>query len=198
MDVLSSLLNTFKGLPGVGPKSAQRIVYYLLQHRKRGTQLACALDTAMNKIQHCESCNNYTTELLCHLCLNAKRDINTLCIVENPSDISAIELSQAYHGYYFVLMGRLSPLDGIGPQDIHMAQLEHRLKNNPIQEVILALSPTIEGQATMHFIQEHLINKLPTAIKVTQLARGVPFGGELEFLDANTIGSALTNRALLL
>lgn len=199
MDALSILISSLTGLPGVGPKSAQRIAFYLLQHRKRGSQLSRALDTAMTTIQHCKSCNNYTINTLpiCHLCSNLDRDATTLCIVENPTDIHAIEQSQVYHGHYFVLMGRLSPLDGMGPQEIHIPQLEKKLQSQQFKEVILALSPSPEGQATTYFLCDLLLKTQLPELKITQLARGVPFGGELNLLDVNTIGSALQNRASL-
>lgn len=197
MDILSELIRTLRGLPGIGPKSAQRVAYYLLQHpkqRQKGLQLAQALENAMQLIQHCVRCNNYTEQTFCHLCENIERDDSTLCIVETPADIQAIEQSQAYRGRYYVLMGKISPLDGIGPEDIAIEGLLKRLQSSTIREVILALSPTVEGHTTSHFIRTQLE---PHGIKLTRLAQGIPTGGELEFLDANTIGHALRNRATL-
>ena len=195
MDALSCLVDALRCLPGVGPKSAQRMAFHLLQHqRRRGLHLAACLNDAMNNIRHCQRCNNYTSHTLCSICQNTNRDTSALCVVESPADVAAIELSGAYQGYYFVLMGKISPLDGIGPENIGLAELQQLVVNGGIKEVILALSPTIEGQTTIHFIQELL---RPHAIQISQLAHGIPSGGELEFLDGNTIGSALRNRAEL-
>jgi len=193
VDTLSRLVDALRCLPGVGPKSAQRMVFHLLQHqRQRGLHLASCLDDAMQHIKHCQRCNNYTTHDLCALCQNTKRDSATLCVVENPADVSAIEQSNSYSGYYYVLMGRISPLDGIGPEDIGLPRLQQLITNEGVQEVILALSPSIEGQTTVHFIREFLND---STVRISQLAHGIPSGGELEFLDGNTIGSAIKNRA---
>ncbi len=195
MDTLARLVDALRCLPGVGPKSAQRMVFHLLQHqRKRGLHLATCLEDAMHNIRHCQRCNNHTTNELCVLCLNTERDRAILCVVESPSDVAAIEQSSVYRGSYYVLMGKISPLDGIGPDDINLPKLHDLIIQEDIKEVILALSPTIEGQTTIHFIQELL---RPHGIHITQLAHGIPTGGELEFLDSNTIGSALRNRATL-
>ena len=195
MDALTRLVDALRCLPGVGPKSAQRMVFHLLQHqRPRGLHLAACLEDAMRNIRYCQRCNNHSTEDLCVLCLNKNRDLTMLCVVESPADVAAIEQSNVYRGCYYVLMGKISPLDGIGPDDISLPKLHELIVRENIQEVILALSPTIEGQTTIHFIQELL---RPHAIRITQLAHGIPTGGELEFLDSNTIGSALRNRASL-
>ncbi len=195
MDALSRLVDALRCLPGIGPKSAQRITYHLLQHqRQRGLHLASCLDDAMRNIHHCQRCNNHTTYDLCALCQNKERDFTTLCVVESPADVAAIEQSNVYHGGYYVLMGKISPLDGIGPDDINLPKLRQLIMHENIQEVILALSPTIEGQTTVHFIHELL---RPHHIHLSQLAHGIPTGGELEYLDSNTIGSALRNRAIL-
>lgn len=192
MEPFSRLVNALRCLPGVGPKSAQRMVYQLLnKQRDRGLHLASCLQEAMLTIRHCNRCNNHTTKDLCTLCTDQQRDFGLLCIVENPADVYAIEQSQAYKGCYYVLMGRISPLDGIGPEQIGLPRLLQLIKNEEIREVILALSPTIEGQTTAHFIQE-LLKDLP--LRLSQLAHGIPSGGELEFLDGNTIGNALRNR----
>ncbi len=194
MDTLSRLVNALRCLPGIGPKSAQRMVYHLLNNqRDRGIHLASCLQEAMVSIRHCDRCNNHTTETICHLCSNPERDASILCIVESPADVAAIEQSQAFHGCYYVLMGRISPMDGIGPEDIGLPKLNQLITTEKIQEVILALSPSVEGQTTSHFIYELLNN---TSIKVSQLARGIPSGGELEFLDGHTIGNALRNRSI--
>ena len=196
MDALSRLVDALRCLPGVGPKSAQRMAFQLLQHqRQRGLHLASCLNDAMNNIVHCKRCNNYTTHELCLICQNKNRDLTTLCVVESPADVAAIEHSNAHQGCYYVLMGKISPLDGIGPDDIGLPQLQNLVVEEGIKEVILALSPTIEGQTTIHFIQERL---RPYAVQISQLAHGIPSGGELEFLDGNTIGSALRNLAKLI
>ena len=194
MDAFSHLVDALRCLPGVGPKSAQRMVYHLLQHqRQRGLHLAACLEQAMQAIHHCQRCNGYTTETLCAICQNSERDASRLCIVESPADVAAIEQSNAYRGYYYVLMGKISPLDGIGPDDINLPKLQQLVISEKITEVILALSPTIEGQTTIHFIQE----LLGSHTHMSQLAHGIPNGGELEYLDSHTIGNALRNRATL-
>lgn len=195
MDSLNRLVEALRCLPGVGPKSAQRMVFHLLQHqRSKGLHLASCLEQAMTQVSHCHYCNNYTEQELCSLCLNPSRDASLLCIVETPADVLAIENSNAFSGRYFVLMGKISPLDGIGPEDIGLPKLKKYIEDTKIQEVILALSPTIEGQTTVHFIRQLLGSQ---SIHISQLAHGIPSGGELEFLDGNTIGNALKNRAAL-
>ncbi len=195
MDALTRLVDALRCLPGVGPKSAQRMVFHLLQHqRKRGLHLATCLEDAMHNIRHCQRCNNYTTHNLCTLCQNKERDFTVLCVVENPADVAAIEQSNAYKGCYYVLMNKISPLDGIGPEDIGLPRLQQLIVDEGITEVILALSPTVEGQTTIHFIHEFLRHY---PVQISQLAHGIPSGGELEFLDGNTIGSALRNRGAL-
>ena len=193
--MLNRLIEALRCLPGVGPKSAQRMVFHLLQHqRKRGLDLASCLDQAMRQITHCQRCMNYTEHSLCKLCQNPHRDGSLLCVVESPADIAAIEHSNAFNGRYFVLMGTISPIDGLGPEDIGLPKLKELIINEKTQEIILALSPGIESQTTIHFIHQLLHNH---PIHITQLAHGIPSGGELEFLDGNTIGTALRNRALI-
>lgn len=193
MDTLTRLIDALRCLPGVGPKTAQRMVFHLLQHqRPRGLNLATCLEQAMNQICHCDRCNNYTEKALCALCENPSRDASLLCVVESPADVCAIEQSNAFHGRYFVLMGKISPIDGLGPDDIGLPKLKSLIIDQGVKEVILALSPSIEGQTTVHFINQLLRD---TPISLSQLAHGIPSGGELEFLDGNTIGSALRNRA---
>lgn len=195
MDILTRLVEALRCLPGVGPKSAQRMVFHLLQHqRQRGLLLASCLEQAMNQIQHCERCANYTEHHLCSICQNSDRDASLLCVVESPADVSAIEQSNAFQGKYFVLMGKISPLDGLGPDDIGLPRLKKLIIQENIKEVILALSPSVEGQTTIHFIHQ-LLRDQP--VNMTQLAHGIPSGGELEFLDGNTIGNALRNRAII-
>lgn len=195
MDMLNRLVEALRCLPGVGPKSAQRMVFHLLQHqRQRGLHLASCLEQAMNQITHCQRCRNYTEQSICVLCQNPNRDSSLLCVVESPADVAAIEQSNSFQGSYFVLMGKISPLDGLGPDDIGLPKLRNLIIDEGIQEVILALSPSVEGQTTIHFIHQ-LLRDQP--INITQLAHGIPSGGELEFLDGNTIGNALRNRALI-
>lgn len=194
MNALSRLIDALRCLPGVGPKSAQRMAFHLLNQRQSGRRLADCLDEAMQCIRHCLRCNNYTVKELCDICANTQRDSTTLCVVENPSDVMAIEHSGAYQGCYYVLMGKISPIDGIGPEHIGLPRLQKLVLDNGIKEVILALSPTLEGQTTVHFIQTALTDGI---LHISQLAHGIPSGGELEFLDGNTIVSALRNRANL-
>lgn len=195
MDTLTRLVEALRCLPGVGPKSAQRMVFHLLQNqRQRGLHFATYLEHAMTHISHCQRCNNYTEQNLCTLCQNPNRDQTLLCVVESPADVSAIEQSNAFQGKYFVLMGKISPLDGLGPDDIGLPKLKNLIAEDGIKEVIIALSPSVEGQTTVHFIQQLLRDE---SINISQLAHGIPSGGELEFLDGNTIGSALRNRATI-
>lgn len=193
MDAISRLVSALRCLPGIGPKSAQRMVFHLLQHqRQRGLHLATCLEDAMQNVRHCLRCNNHTMEEICGICQSNARHQRLLCIVEGPADVAAIEQSNAYQGCYYVLMGKISPIDGIGPDEIGLPKLQQLVADEGIEEVILALSPTIEGQTTIYFIHEFL-QAYP--IKISQLAHGIPSGGELEFLDSHTIGSALRNRA---
>ncbi len=192
MDTLSRLIDALRCLPGVGPKSAQRMAFHLLQHqRPRGLHLASSLEAAMQTVRHCSQCNNYTDHALCQLCQNTAREQHTLCVVESPADVFAIEQSHAHTGQYYILMGKISPLDGIGPEDIALDGLKNRVASGNITEVILALSPTVEGQTTIHFIQALL---KPYEITISQPAHGIPVGGELEYLDGHTINRALFNR----
>lgn len=194
-DELSSLINALRCLPGVGPRSAQRMVFHLLQHKRQGgLHLAACLEQAMQKVHHCTRCNNFTTIDLCKLCRNSARDFTTICVVEAPADIIAIEQSSAFNGSYFVLMGKISPLDGLGPEEIRLPDLRALIIAENIKEIIIALSPTVEGQATAHFILE-LLSDQP--VKISQLAHGIPCGGELEFLDGLTISNAVRNRVLV-
>ena len=196
MNVLLRLINAFRCLPGVGPKSAQRLAYHLLQNnRHKGLHLADCLTEAMQQVVHCQRCNNYTIETICGICQHSGRDTRLLCVVESPSDLNAIEQTGAYSGNYYVLMGRLSPLDGIGPQQLSLAKLENIVAEGVINELILALSPTVEGQTTVQFIKNMLESH---KINITQPAQGIPVGGELEFLDSNTISNALRNRTVFL
>ena len=189
---LEALARALRCLPGVGPKAAQRMALHLLQHDRDGAQrLAQALADATRSVRHCERCNTFTESALCALCRSAKRDATQLCVVETPADLLVVEQTQAYSGLYFVLMGRLSPLDGIGPKEIRLERLLERATDGVVREVILATNFTNEGEATAHYLGELLA---PRGLRVTRLARGVPVGGELEYVDAGTLAQALRER----
>jgi recombination protein RecR len=189
---LHLLTEALRRLPGIGPKSAQRMAYHLMQHDREGaTLLGRALTQAVEKVQHCAMCNTFTENELCALCLDGERNAALLCVVETPADQLMIEQTMTYKGLYFVLMGRLSPLDGIGPKDIHLEKLVARATGGVVQEVVLATNFTNEGEATAHYISETLKTR---GLKVSRLARGVPVGGELEYVDAGTIARAMLDR----
>jgi recombination protein RecR len=195
LPALDELTQALRCLPGVGPKAAQRMALHLLQHdREGGQRLATALEAAMRTIQHCERCNTFTEDELCALCRSSKRDAALLCVVETPADLMMIEHTQAYTGLYFVLMGRLSPLDGIGPKEIRLDRLLKRAADGAVREVVLATNFTNEGEATAHYIGELLVAR---GLRVTRLARGVPVGGELEYVDSGTLAQALRERRSL-
>lgn len=190
--LLSQLIDALQCMPGIGPKSAQRIALTLLEKRRdRAVKLADLLIKAMDQISHCDLCRTLTEETLCHLCQNPHRDPKVLCIVESPMDVLAIESTGAYQGLYFVLLGKISPLDGIGPQELKLSDLDRRLKSGQVSEVILALNPTVEGEATSHYLT-HMIKA--AGKQVTRIAYGVPFGGELEFVDSHTLQHAFGMR----
>lgn len=189
---LDDLVNLFSYLPGIGKKSAQRIVFGLIQNNKElASQLARSIQEAVDKIRPCKNCQNLTDKEICDLCSSAKRNKNQLCVVESPSDLSMIENSRIYDGQYFVLMGRLSPIDGIGPEELKLEVLQQRVANEPIEEVILATNATVEGDATAFLIREMLSDQ---KIKITRIAQGVPLGGELEMVDSGTIQHAFNGR----
>ena len=189
---LHDLVDALHQLPGVGIKSASRMAFHLLQHdRDAALKLAEALQYACAHIQHCQLCNTLSEQPVCETCSNPQRDHTKLCVVETPADQSALERTQMYPGLYFVLMGKLSPLDGIGPSDIGMQRLIERVQQPEVQEVILATNFTAEGEVTAHVLSERLKQK---GIKVTRLARGVPAGSELEYVDLGTIAHALHDR----
>ncbi|MBY4896213.1 recombination mediator RecR [Cupriavidus sp. AU9028] len=193
---LQALVEALRVLPGVGPKSAQRMAYHLLQHDREGARrLGDALRGAADGVRHCARCNTFTESELCELCRDERRDASLLCVVETPADQVMIEQTMAYRGQYFVLMGRLSPLDGVGPREIHLDRLLARATDpemgGPVQEVIVATNFTSEGEATAHYIGEMLKAR---GLKVSRLARGVPVGGELEYVDAGTIARAVMDR----
>ena len=192
--VLDKLVDALKHLPGIGPRSAQRIAFHLLQHdRDAAVRLGEALLAAAQTIRRCERCNTLTEQPVCETCSSPKRDAHLLCVVESPSDQLSIEQSLSYSGLYFVLLGRLSPLDGIGPREIQMEQLITRATDGVVGEVIVATSFTPEGDATAHYIGQLLKERDPR-IRVTRLARGVPAGAELEYTDVNTIAQAMLDR----
>ncbi|PRC92960.1 recombination mediator RecR [Solimicrobium silvestre] len=189
---LDGLVEALRRLPGVGPKSAQRMAFHLLQHDRDGlSMLGHACTEALTKIQHCELCNTFTELSVCETCLDAERDTSLLCIVETPADLLMIEQTMTFKGLYFVLMGRLSPLDGVGPKDIHLTKLVQRASNGVVREVVLATNFTNEGEATAHYLGETLKAR---GLTVTRLARGVPVGGELEYVDAGTLARAMLDR----
>jgi len=190
--LIGELIEALRCLPGVGPKSAQRMAYHLLERdREGGRRLAATLVEAADKVGHCRQCRTLTENELCGLCASSQRDRSVLCIVEMPTDLSAIEHSNVYSGLYFVLMGRLSPLDGIGPAQIGLDELEHRLAEGEVKEVILATNSTVEGEATAHYIAELCRRH---QVKASRIARGVPMGGELEYVDGGTLSHALSSR----
>ena len=189
---LERLVEALRVLPGVGPRSAQRTAYHLLQHDRAGAdQLAQALAGALSTVRRCARCHNFTEEEVCALCRSPRRDASLLCVVETPADLAVVEQTLSYSGMYFVLMGRLSPLDGVGARDIGLDRLLARATDGEVQEVILATNFTNEGEATAHYIAEMLRAR---DIKVSRIARGVPLGGELEYVDAGTISQALLDR----
>ncbi|WP_110650377.1 recombination mediator RecR [Salinicola peritrichatus] len=190
--LVEQLLDSLRVLPGVGPKTAQRMALHLLERdREGGRRLSEALLRAIDEVGYCERCRTLTEETLCGVCQDARRDSSLLCVVESPADMLAIEQAGGYRGHYFVLHGHLSPLDGIGPDDIGLDQLEARLANQGVGEIILATNPTIEGEATAHYIAEHLVGQ---EVKVSRLAYGVPMGGELEYVDGGTLSRAFQGR----
>lgn len=189
------LVKELQVLPGVGQKSAQRMALQLLSKKRlQGISLAATLDIAMRDIIECRKCHSFSDDEICPICVDVRRDDSLLCVVENASDVMAIEQSGAYRGKYFVLGGHLSPIDGIGADDLHIDELVFRLKNESIAELILATGATIEGQTTAFFISDAV---RPYVQKITRLAQGIPMGGELEYLDSLTLHQALQNRAFI-
>ncbi len=189
---LDALVQALRCLPGVGPKSAQRMAYHLLQRDQSGaSRLADAMKNAVLRVRHCGSCNTFTESEVCEICASAKRDRSLLCVVETPGDLLMMEQTQTFRGLYFVLMGRLSPLDGVGPREIHLDRLQKRVADGVVKEVILATNFTVEGEATAHYINEMLFD---AGVKVSRIARGLPVGGELEQVDSGTLAQALIER----
>ena len=193
-DALSRMVQALRALPGVGPKSAQRMAFHLLQHDRNGAAvLGQSLLDAVNNIHHCTLCNTFSELEVCTTCADERRDPSILCVVETPADQLMVEQTLTYRGLYFVLMGRLSPLDGLGPNEIHLDRLIERVEKSkePVKEVVLATNFTSEGEATAHYIGEIMKAR---GIKVSRIARGVPVGGELEYVDASTLARAMMDR----
>ena len=189
---LQNLTEALRCLPGVGPKSAQRMTLHLLERDRDGARaLANALIDAIDRVGHCSICRNFTEFEVCEICSDHRRDVTVVCVVETPADVMAIEHSASFHGLYFILMGHLSPIDGIGPEDIGLDVFRQRVIDDGIQEVILATNPTVEGEATAYYLIEML---QPIGVKVSRIAHGVPLGGELEYVDGSTLAHALSGR----
>jgi len=191
-EALEQLVAALRVLPGVGPKSALRMAYHLLQRDRPGAStLAAALGSALERVGHCSLCNNFSEQPVCELCSTGKRNPALLCVVEMPTDLLMLEQTHTYQGMYFVLMGRLSPLDGIGPREIHLDRLLKRAQDGQVEEVILATNYTVEGEATAHYISELLKAR---NIRVSRIARGLPMGGEIEHVDSGTLAQAMMER----
>ena len=198
--LIDQLIKAFQRLPGVGPKSAQRMVLHFLEKdRDGGRHLAKALDAAIEGVGQCQRCRTLSEDSICHICSDLKRDQSLLCVVETPADVFAVEQSSSFRGYYFVLMGHLSPIDGIGPDEIGIRDLLNLVRQSDINEVILATNPTVEGEATAYFIAEQLkIPELDTRqLKVSRLAHGIPLGGELEYIDGGTLVHSFAGRQVI-
>ena len=191
-NAIEALKDALKVLPGVGPKNAQRMAFYLMERDREGArEIADALNNALEKVTACRRCNNFSESELCEICASGKRDKSLLCVVETPADLEAIEQIGAYQGLYFVLMGKLSPLEGIGPDKLAFKRLAELVANNSISEVVIATNITPEGETTADYTQQLLA---PYDVRVTRLARGVPVGGELEYMDQRTLAAALKDR----
>lgn len=195
--LIDQLVKAFQRLPGVGPKSAQRMVLHFLEKdRDGGRNLAKALEAAVEGVGQCQRCRTLSEESVCHICSDLKRDQHLLCVVETPADVFAVEQSSSFRGYYFVLMGHLSPIDGVGPNEIGIRDLLNLVKQTEISEVILATNPTVEGEATAYYIAEQL--KIPElgnrGLKVSRIAHGIPLGGELEYIDGGTLLHSFAGR----
>ena len=192
---LENLVEALRCLPGVGPKSAQRMAYHLLQRDRQGAQrLADALQQTLTVLRHCQRCNTFTEADVCERCLSSKRDPGLLCVVETPVDMNMMEQTQAYSGLYYVLMGRVSPLDGVGPRELQLEKLLARASDGVVREVILATNFTNEGEVTAHYLSEMLKSR---GLRVSRIARGVPVGGELEYVDSGTLAQAVRERKSL-
>ena len=193
--LIDQLIEAFRCLPGVGPKSAQRMTLHLLERNRAGGQkLSDSLATAIDQVGNCQRCRTFTEEQVCRICASSSRNQKLCCVVESPADMFAIEQSASFRGVYFVLMGHLSPIDGIGPEQLGIHQLLEKVEQEAIEEVIIASNATVEGDATAYYIAE-LLKKLP--IVVSRIAHGVPVGGELEFVDGGTLNHAFTGRKIM-
>ena len=189
---LEELIDALRCLPSVGPKSAQRMAYHMLQRDQQGAgRLSASLAHALEVIRHCERCNTFTEDGICAACRSPRRDAQLLCVVETPADMLMMEQAECYRGLYFVLMGRLSPLDGVGPKEIHLDRLLKRADDGVVREVIVATNFTVEGEATAHYVSELLLAR---GLKVSRIARGLPVGGELEHVDSGTLAQAMIER----
>lgn len=189
---LQELMEALRCLPGVGPKSAQRMTLHLLERDREGAaQLSSALQAAVDRVDHCSRCRNFTELDICEICADPRRDATTICVVETPADVLAVEQSGSYRGIYFVLMGHLSPIDGIGPAEIGLDRFQQRVVEEGINEVILATNPTVEGEATAYYLIDML---QPRGIRLSRIAHGVPLGGELEYVDGSTLAHAFSGR----
>lgn len=192
---LQQLIDSFQILPGVGPKSAQRMALYLLEKDRLGAErLSNSLTQAMEKLNHCQSCRNYAEADLCPICSDTQRSTDALCVVESPSDVLALEQGVDFNGQYFVLYGHLSPIDGVGPAELGLADLKRKVEQQGISEVIVATNPTVEGEATAQFIMD----MLPEGIVVSRIAHGIPMGGELDLVDGGTLNHALSGRRVMM
>jgi len=190
--LIENMVESLRCLPGVGRKTAQRMALHLLEReREAGMALAEALQAALEGVGHCRQCRNFSEQELCPICADAKRDGTTVCVVESPADVVAVEQSGSYRGLYFVLMGHLSPIDGIGPEDIGLDLLQERVRSGSIDELILATNPTVEGEATAFYLQDLVRDE---DVRISRIAHGVPLGGELEYVDGSTLAHALSGR----
>lgn len=189
---VDDLTKAFRRLPGVGPKTAQRYVFQLLaRDRKGATEIADTLQKAVESVRHCKQCNNFSESPVCSICNSPARDRTQICVVETPADLNSFEEAGVYRGLYFVLMGKISPMDGIGPDDLNIDELLEVLQNNPVNEIILAMNITLEGDATADYLSERIAEH---GIRITRLARGLPMGGELEYMDKGTLIEAFHRR----
>ena len=190
--LIEELVESLRCLPGVGRKTAQRMALHLLEReREAGMQLSQALAKAMEGVGHCQQCRNFSEQELCSYCSDSRRDASTICVVESPADVIAVDQSGSYRGMFFVLMGHLSPIDGIGPEDIGLDLLQRRIREGGVREVILATNPTVEGEATAYYLSELVRGE---GVKISRIAHGVPLGGELEYVDGSTLAHAFSGR----
>ena len=193
--LIEQLVESLRCLPGVGRKTAQRMALHLLEReREAGLALSRALVEAMEGVGHCQQCRNFSEQELCGLCADTRRDATTVCVVESPADVVAVEQSGSYRGLYFVLMGHLSPIDGIGPEDIGLDILKARIQRDGVSELILATNPTVEGEATAYYLSDLVRGE---GVKISRIAHGVPLGGELEYVDGTTLAHAFSGRKVL-